>query len=358
MSDTPEHASPAAPIGPRNTHFDFHAKVFQAPGACFMLKGKDKDKVPMFAVEMGGGQGIISLQDLRKTFFIATGSHDDKLIDRAAAGLHYVPDIKPGDEIPNELLDGSASWTVARRHTQIARDKLQVQLLSWMSGTPVSYASQDDLKKILGSDDNKKALKDAFGKAAVALGYKAAESERVLDRIETLARELCYIEALRERAHEVAQIQQNLETLTKVYSGDLRVSADISRMKILIVKGANELRGVLDKVDAETADVMGALMSIEAVIKSVRKARDELHHILMEWDPAMAKWQNLDMVRSQEIDRALSATYQFLAQRFSTGKSMMTQGKTKAPKPYTGLRLPEDDKPKAPKPYTGLRTPD
>lgn len=293
-----------------------------------MLKGKDK--LPMFAVEMGGGQGIVSLKDLRKTFAIEAGSHDDRLIERAAAGLHYVPDIKPGDEIPNELLDGTASWTVARRHKQIARDKLQVQLLSWVSGAPVSYATQDDLKRILGAEENKKNLKDAFGRAAAALGLPADESEKVLDRIETLARELCYIEALRERALEIAQVQQNLEALTKVYAADPRISADIGRMKILIVKGVHELRDVLDNIDAETADVLGALMSIDFVIKSVRKARDELHYILMEWDPVLAKWQNLNMVKSQEIDRALTATYQFLAQRFSTGKSLMRSKPSKA----------------------------
>ena len=334
MTEAPETPSEtpaaAAPAGPRNTHFDFQAKVFQAPGACFMVKGKDK--LPMFVVEMGGGEGIISLKDLRKTFAIEAGSHDDKLIDRAAAGLHYVPDIKPGDEIPNELLDGSASWTVARRHKTIARDKIQVQLLSWMSGKPVSYATQDDLKRILGSDENKKSLKEAFGRAAVALGYQASESEKVLDRIETLARELCYIEALRERALEVVKIQANLEGLTKVYNTDLRVSADIGRMKILIVKGIHELRDILDNVDAEVADVLGALKSIENVIKAVRKARDELHHILMEWDPTMAKWQNLNMVRSPEIDKAMTSTYQFLAGRFSTGKSMMKRPQAPAAK--------------------------
>lgn len=297
--------------------------MFQAPGACFMIKGRDKQ--PMFAVEMGSGQGIISLTDLRRTFFIEPDSHDDHLIDRAAAGLHYVPDIRPGDEIPNEVLDGSASWTVARRHKQIAREKIQVQLLSWMSGAPASYASHEDLKRILGAEENKRGLKDAFARAAVALGFQAGESEKVLDRIEMLARELCYIEALRERAHEVGKIQLNLETLTKVYSGDSRTSIDIGRMKILTLKGTNELRNILDNIDAESADILGALLSIDSIIKAVRKARDDLHHILMEWDPTMAKWQNLTMVKSQGIDRALSVTYQFLAQRFSTGKSLMTR---------------------------------
>ena len=149
---TETDAAGAVPAGPRNTHFDFQAKVFQAPGACFLLKGKDKE--PMFAVDMGDAQGIVSLKDLRKTFFIAADSHDDKMIDRAAAGLRHVPDIRPGDEIPNEILDGSASWTVARRHNQIARDRLQVQLISWMTGKPIAYTNQDDLKKIMASDEN------------------------------------------------------------------------------------------------------------------------------------------------------------------------------------------------------------
>ena len=92
---------PAVPRGSRNTHFDFQAKVFQAPGAHFELRGHPKKA--MFAVDMGAGQGYISLSDLRRTFFIAQGSHDDRLIDRAEAGLHLVPDIRPGDEIPNEV---------------------------------------------------------------------------------------------------------------------------------------------------------------------------------------------------------------------------------------------------------------
>jgi hypothetical protein len=54
--------------------------------------------------------------------------------------------------------------------------------------------------------------------------------------------------------------------------------------------------------------------------------------ILMEWDPVLAKWQNLEMVRSQEIDKALSVTYQFLAKRFSTGKSIRNRAAPAGPK--------------------------
>ena len=63
---------------------------------------------------------------------------------------------------------------------------------------------------------------------------------------------------------------------------------------------------------------------------SVRRARDELHFIQMDWDPVLASWKDLKMVRSQEIDKALSTTYKFLASRFQTGKSIMRK---KSPQP-------------------------
>lgn len=313
----------AQPTSLRSTHFDFQARVFQAPGAHFVLKGHPKEV--MFAVEMGSGQGYVTLKNLRKTFFIEEGSHDDKLIDRAAEGLKYVPDIRPGDEIPNEVLDGTASWTVAKRHKQIARERMQVQLLSWMNGEPIKYGGHEDIQKIISSDENKKALVGAFKRAALAMGLEEKESENVVDYIETLARELCYIEALRERSLEIRKIRARLEKLTKIYSDDIRTSADIGRIKILIAKGLGELSDILSNVDAESADILGALMSIEEVVRSVRKARDDLHYILMEWDPVIAKWQNLQMVRSQEIDGALLTTYQLLAKRFETGKSIVTK---------------------------------
>jgi hypothetical protein len=310
----------------RNTHFDFQGKVFQAPGACFVLMGKEKQ--PMFAVDMGTGQGYVSLKDLRRTFHVAEGSHDDRLIEQAAAGLRHVPDIRPGDEIPNEILNGTASWTVARKHKQIARDRIQVQLLSWMGGKPITYTNQDELKKIVGQEENKKALKDAFGRAAVALGFETNEAEKVVDLIETLAREICYVEALRERTQELKKIQSNVEALIKIYT-DIRGSAEVGRVKLLMVRGITETDNILNNVDAETADVMSALMSLEDVIRAVRRARDELHFVMMEWDPVIAKWSNLAMTRSQDVDRALMATYKFLASRFDTGKSLMKKAGSK-----------------------------
>ena len=68
---------------------------------------------------------------------------------------------------------------------------------------------------------------------------------------------------------------------------------------------------------------MGALQTIDKAIADVRKTRDDIHFILMQWDPVIAKWENLVPDRSQLAEKALQALYRLLASRFPSGKSLM-----------------------------------
>ncbi|TAL04061.1 MAG: hypothetical protein EPO08_02565 [Rhodospirillaceae bacterium] len=312
---------------PRVTHFNFQAKVFQAPGAHFVLKSESqgKTKIARFALEMGSGEGVISLKNLRTTFDIQPGSHDDLLIARAEAGLQYVPDIRPGDAIPNELLDGTASWTVSRRHKTIARERIQAQLLSWVSGKDVDASDRNALKTLMESPETKKLLRDAFQRAAVALGLAVTEAEQVVDRIETLARELCYIEALRDRCEDVQKIRKNLDAFAKVFSDDKRKFAEIGRIKLLMVEGLREIFTPLAMVDARTADIVSMLQTIDKAIADIRETRDTVHFILMDWDPVIEKWHELAIERGVPADKAIGAVYKFLASRFPSGKSLMNR---------------------------------
>jgi hypothetical protein len=329
-SDPPAPASETEPSAPvpassRNTHFLFQAKVFQAPGAHFKLvnDGQGRPRVPMFAVDMGSGEAVISLKHLRANFGIPPGSSDDQLVERAEAGLHYVPDIRPGDAIPNELLDGTASWTVARKHKRIARERIQAQLIAWATGHPIEFAGPDELKAIMDVPAVKKTLRDGFQKAAVSIGFTTADGEKVVDRIETLARELCYIEALRERCEQVTRIRAHLERLTKAYNNDQRTVDEIGRCKKLMIEGMREIFTPLALLDARLSDILGVLKTVDEAIATVRQTRDDIHFILMHWDPVIAKWQDLEPIKGMPIEKALIALYQFLAGRFATGKSIM-----------------------------------
>jgi len=314
-----------APASLRITHFDFQAKVFKAPGAHFVLKseGVGKTKIARFALEMGSGEGVISLKNLRLTFDIREGSHDDQLISRAEAGLQYVPDIRPGDAIPTELLNGTASWTVSRKHKAIARERIQAQLLAWMTGKDVDASDRSAMKNLMESTETKKQLRDAFQRAAVALGLPPSEAEQVVDRIETLARELCYVEALRDRCEEVSKIRKKVDAFVRVYADDKRIGGEVGRVKLLMVEGVREIFTPLAMADARTADVMSMLQTIDKAIDDIREVRDTVHFILMDWDPVIEKWQDLAVERGGDAEKALSVVYKFLARRFPSGKSLL-----------------------------------
>jgi hypothetical protein len=279
----------------------------------------------MFGVIMGKGHAVISLRHLRENFGIPPGGHDDQLIERAEKGLHYVPDIRPGDAIPNELLDGTASWTVGRKHKKIARERIQGLLLAWITGKPVDVTDRAALGKIMEAPETKTALRDGFRRAAVELGLKAEDSEQVVDLIETLARELCYIEALRDRIRQVSRIRTLLKRLIKAYTNDQRAVDEMNRCRVLMKEGWREISAPLAAIDQKITDVMAALQTIDTAIATVRQTRDDIHFILMQWDPVIARWQNLVPDRGQPAEKALHALYRLLAGRFPSGKSLMAR---------------------------------
>src|SRR4051812_44643028 len=131
----------------RTTHFKFDKKVFLAPGACFLLRRPEME--PMFAVRMGDQDAYLTVKSLCREFDIAPGTPDARLIDTAVQGLRYVPNIRPGDRIPSELLDGSASWKIEDRHALLASGRIQAQLLSWITGKETVITDAAELEMFL-----------------------------------------------------------------------------------------------------------------------------------------------------------------------------------------------------------------
>ena len=170
------------------THFNFMHKVFQTPGARFLMKGVAR--IPTFRVDMGDLEALIEIDVLKKEFGLAPDSHDGKLVDMAMAGLRYVPDIKPGDTIPSEILTGKASWAVSPKHRKVAEQRLQVQLLSWVSGKELLLTDPTEIATFLEQIENREKLRNAFKDAAKALGLKPENTDPVLKQLELLAREL------------------------------------------------------------------------------------------------------------------------------------------------------------------------
>ncbi len=91
-----------------STHFAFEHKVFRLDG-CYFTADSNGDK-PKFLMPLGDEMAAIAIATLRQEFGIAEDSNDGQLLDTVAKSLKYVQQIRPNDLIPQELLDGSASW--------------------------------------------------------------------------------------------------------------------------------------------------------------------------------------------------------------------------------------------------------
>lgn len=313
-------STPTGVVGGQ-THFDFQAKVFSAPGARFVAIGTARK--PNFCVALGGIEALVDVHALCREFDIAPGSHDARLITTAIKGLKYVPDIRKGDKIPNELLDGSASWTVERRHLEIATNRIQVQLVSWLQGREIVISDSQELEMFFAQLDNKEKLRKAFADAAVALGYPAADTAVVVERIEQLSREICYIEALRDRYKVIGAIESRLSHIRRLHGSDSRMRDALQRVFALLVYGQAECERLFSEVDAQTGEIIGALKSIDRQIRYIRDKRDELHHLAMLWAPVVEAWKDAPQQRSRRLDEVLDKTYRFLAQRYARGKSML-----------------------------------
>lgn len=307
----------------RTTHFDFTSPVFRVPGARFCLVGVDK--APVFCVDMGDVEASLDIKSIQKEFKIESGSNDEKLIATVVKGLQYVPDIRPGDSIPSELLDGSASWSINKRHKMIAVQRLKAQLLSWVSGQEILITDPDELEMYFGQLENKEKIREAFSRAAKMLGEDPSNHEVVFDRINTLGRELSYIEALRDRFSSVPSIALRIEELRKQSGPDTRALDEIQRVKILLRKGIDEYKKIFDDIDAQTSEIVGALKAVDRQTDYIREVRDRLHFLMMSWDPILSQWESAEGERGLKIRVAISETYRFLAARFSTARSMMRQ---------------------------------
>lgn len=310
----PEGAADASP----STHFVFTSKVFQLPGGHFSIAQDSGDAV--FNVNLGDVWGKIPFRTLRESFDIDDKSQDGRLLSIVEKGLKYVKEIRPGDSIPRELLDGSASWRVDERHLQIARGRISLQLVSWMTGKEEAVPDRFKLEQLVDDPNVKSKAQEAFARLAKQFGLPEDRKQEVVDKVENLARELSYIEALRDRFQLIQKMMGKLVQAKRAFKGDNQLQSDIARMQALSKPPVANFEDIFAQVDGQTAEVMAMLRTYDAQVSFIRRMRDELHTSLMIWDELIASWDGQDVDRDTETEALLKKTYQFLAKHFLISK--------------------------------------
>ncbi|MHA1154240.1 MAG: hypothetical protein ACTSQ7_16590, partial [Alphaproteobacteria bacterium] len=151
-----------------STRFAFEHKVFSVEGCYFTANNKGEK--PKFLMPMGEELASIALGSLRQEFSIADDSSDGRLLEIVAKSLKYVQEIRPNDSIPQELLDGSASWSVEERHRTAAHARIKIQLATLMTGREDQVIQTDQIEQLIDDPEIKRRVQQAFGLVAKKLG--------------------------------------------------------------------------------------------------------------------------------------------------------------------------------------------
>ena len=308
--------SPPNPSPERSTHFAFEHSVFRTPNVRFVMA---TDGEPSLVVELADLAAVIPIKSLRIEFELDKGL-DGPMLDKVAAGLKFVKTIRPGDSIPREILDGTASWAVEDKHIEIAKGRITMQISSWLTGAETVIVDQEALMQLAEDPAIKQRVNAAFSDIAVKLGLPPERKQDVVDRIDQLARELAYIEALRERFGVVKGIAETVAAFQKIYRRDRTVIEDLNRITNLIRRPLTELQGIFDQVDGMSGEILSLLRNMIRQIEFIRESRDELHQRMMLWDEMIVKFSTIQVDRSPENEALMKELYRFLARNFIVEK--------------------------------------
>jgi hypothetical protein len=308
MTEAPRVAAPAR-------RFDFAHKVFSVKDALFQIDPQTDD--PVFSVDLGDVRANLTFVALRAAFGLGRDDPDSKLLDDVGRALSFVRRIRPGDTMPSELLDGTASWTVSDQHRAIARGRITVGLMAWMSGNrSTQQMSMLELAKVAEDPETKGRVQAAFAKLADELGLPADRKADVVGQIDRLVDELTYIEALRERVGKARRIVEVLKRLRAVYKRERGVHDEIDRTIALAEPPVAKLEAQITEVDGQTGETANALRTLPRQIAFIRETRDRLHAQLMKWDDILVAWNGVAAERSGTVQRLVRDTYRFVARYF------------------------------------------
>jgi hypothetical protein len=308
-----DHAALIAPNGARVLDFSFENRVFGAKGCVFR---KTPDGGVALHVPLGDVVAALPIETLRPSFGIQPGSSDDRLLVQVGFALRYVRQVRPGDSIPSELIDGTATWLADEKHLAAAKMRITMQLLAWIRGTHLDESATPDMVLDPDSPDVKRLINDAFTAIAEKLGLDASRRPEVVDLVDRIAQELSYIEALRDRFARMRRILPTLKALAGVYRRERSLVEVIVRCQALLLRPIQSILGKFAEIDANTGEILQTLRNFDAQVVYIRTCRDSLWESHLMWEVFLDLWDDCGTEPSPAAERAIREAYRFAARNF------------------------------------------
>jgi len=300
--------------GGPNAAFDFQHKVFALPGARFAIDRRAR--AAMFYMHLGNLNVSLTPMVLRREFNIEAGSHDSHLVELAAKALRYVKEIRPGDSIPRELVDGTASWTVEERHRRLARAKLFAQILAWFQHSE-DGPSAESILAFARQESISAELQGALDAFADMLGIEAERRLELVAHVDVLAREIAYVEALREHAGQLQQIRERIMQIACAAKRDKHLIEELTRsltlLKQPIAEFAQQFADLDRRMEARTVLRQDRWLTIRAI----REGRDRIHASLLPWNEIFATWRDQEVIVNPQTRENMGHLLRWLAANYA-----------------------------------------
>jgi len=295
---------------------------------------------PVAVIKLAANDAVLAFDGLRREFGLKDDSPDGSMLTRIAEGLQFVRGLRVGDELPKEVTSREASWEPQERHIMIARQRLTMQLVTWLTGDEHIFTSVEELLQLAQDPQVKKNVSLAFSEAAEELGLGRERREEVVQYIERLARELAYVEAERDIFVEVKKIDEKIQGLRRVYSSERSMIDTTDQVARLSQRSIKLFQDMFDEVDAQTGEILSMLKNIDNQLEYIRSVRDKLFCRLTPWEEFIRVWKMLFVVRSDENTNRIRDIYQFLAPRYMQVNEWVLvtkRGDLKKAKPLGGM---------------------
>jgi hypothetical protein len=307
------------------TTVQFDQKFFTAVEGSYFRKSAHNDE-PVFILNLGGEEVVLPIPGICREFEIEDNTPDYNMLQMVITGLDYVKVLMPGDTFPKELLTGEASWDITDKHRQIARQRVSMQLVSWMAGEENLITDPDQLIQIADDPAMKKKVTKAFDQAAAALDNPNANAEMIIDLIEDLAEELAYIETLREQFRHVLSMEAKIKRVRNGASKQRSILDNATSVAKLVSKAVREFRDEFDTIDGQTSGIISVLKNIVSQKEYIRGVRDSLYRRLVAWDDLLRGWDRQSGRIAADTPDLLRDTYRFLAPRYMEADSWLLAG--------------------------------
>lgn len=313
--DTPEqNATPVEAKDDRPCVTFEHAFFNKLEDAFFQRS--DMTGEPVMVIKFAKNEVSLPFKGIRKEFGLAEDGADSKMLDQVAIALKFVKGVRIGDQLPKEMFSREASWQLSQRHVTIAYQRISVQLVNWMTGGQNLITDPEELLQLAADPQIKKTVNKAFGEAAEKLGLGRDHKEEVIQHVQSLAQELAYIEALRDRLRKIEMMEEKIQGLRRLYGRERSVLEVADQVARLGERALQDFEEQFLEVDAQTGEILSVLRNLDSQIAYIRDKRDDIHARLMAWDDILTEWELVQVKVGPEKPELLRRAYHFLAPRF------------------------------------------